>query len=126
MMTNETAQILRDLLTMFFGGAITFAIQHYRSRQDKKDAHADRQAETIAKQGKTLSDAFDEIDELRDEQRKSDRRQRITWVYMIQLIEGYGRHGLTPDAPPKELETDPELMRLLHVIKERNKANETT
>lgn len=119
-MTDELKQLLRDVLTMFFGGAITFAIQHWRFPQETKDTHTDRQAETISKQGKTLSEAFNEIDELRTMLRDNDRRNRITWGYMILLVEGYKENNLVPPNPPKELETDPELMRLIHSIKRKN------
>lgn len=121
-MTDELRQIMRDILTMLFGGAITFAIQHWRSPQDKKDSHTDKQADTIAKQGKTLSDAFNEIDELRTTIRDSERRNRITWGYMIVLVEGYKVNNIVPPDPPKELETDPELMRLINSIKKSQKS----
>lgn len=120
-MTDELKQIIRDVLTLFLGGGITFAIQHWRSPQDTRDFHRDKQAETIAKQGKTLSDAFNEIDELRTTVRESDRRNRITWGYMIVLVEGYKENNIVPPDPPKELETDPELMRLINSIKRSHK-----
>lgn len=121
-MTDELKQILRDVLTMLLGGGITFAIQHWRTPQDTRDFHHDRQADTIAKQGKTLSDAFNEIDELRTTVRDSDRRNRITWGYMIVLVEGYKVNNIVPPDPPKELETDPELMRLINSIKRNQKS----
>lgn len=119
-MIDEAKQLLRDLLTMLLGGGIAFAIQHWRSPQDTRDLHTDKQADTIAKQGKTLSEAFNEIDELRTMIRDNDRRNRITWGYMILLVEGYKENNIVPPNPPKELETDPELMRLIRSIKLKN------
>lgn len=80
---------------------------------------ASQKADVIQVQGKTLSDAFNEINELRGELRKSERLQKIQWTYILRLIEEYRDHDLIPPAPPKELETDPEIVRLITEIKER-------
>lgn len=79
--------------------------------------------------GQKIGSAYDQLLENLDERVKeleADNKQykknyRVLWGYMITLVEGYIRNGLTPPAPPTELETDPELARLFDRIKRATK-----
>jgi len=125
---EDINQFIRDVAILILGGVSTFIVTHWKRPQEKKDEHSitqqriiEGQSKTLADTGKTLSDAFNEIEDLRKAMHESDRRNRITWGYMIVLVEGYKEYGIIPPAPPKELETDPELMRLIKSIKEKSK-----
>lgn len=122
-MTDETRQLLKDVLMLLVGGLMGFVSQHWRRPQVVKDEHDDYQNKTIQTQGKTLSDAFNEIEELRSLYRQSERRQKVQWVYIINLLEGYRDHGMTPPEPPDELKTDPEIIRFMS--KGKNDHSET-
>lgn len=113
-MTDETRQLLKDLLMLLVGGLMGFVSQHFRRPQVVKDEHEDYQNKTIQTQGKTLSDAFNEIEDLRALYRQSERRQKVQWVYIIKLLEGYREKGMTPPEPPDELKTDPEIIRFIN------------
>jgi hypothetical protein len=99
----------------FWGSLLVFAVGLFGIFASR----ASNQAVTIQTQGKTLSDAFDEIAELRKDFRDLNKRYQVTWGYMIALVEGYHQHNLLPPEPPEELQTDPELMRLINSIKKR-------
>ena len=113
-MTDEARQLFKDLVVLIVGGVIGFVSQHWRRPQVMKDEHEDYQNKTIQLQGKTLSDAFNEIDELRSLYRQSERRQKVQWVYIIKLLEGYLENGMVPPEPPDELKTDPEIIRFIN------------
>ena len=61
------------------------------------------------------------VKELETDNKQYKKNYRVLWGYMITLVEGYIRNGLTPPAPPTELETDPELARLFDRIKRATK-----
>lgn len=116
-MTDDARQLLKDLIVLLVGGVIGFISQHWRRPQVARDEHEDYQNKTIQTQGKTLSDAFNEIDELRTMYRQSERRQKVQWVYIIKLLEGYREKGMVPPEPPDELKTDPEIIRFINQAK---------
>ena len=76
-------------------------------------------ANVISTQGRTLSDAFNEIEDLRKELKQSLRLQKVQWTYILRLLEEYSDKGLTPPSPPVELESDPEIMRFMRVERKR-------
>ena len=114
-MGDELRQLLKDVLMLGLGGFSAFIIQHWRSPETRRIDDADRQAEIIAKQGKTLSDAFDEIDELRESHCKA--MEEIEWLKaeLKKYVNGYARamrfiHDKIRDVEiPNFLETDPRL-----------------
>lgn len=79
--------------------------------------------------GQKIGSAYDQllenlekrITDLEKDNKTYKQNYRVLWGYMITLVEGYIRHGLTPPAPPTELETDPELARLFDRIKRATK-----
>lgn len=111
-MTDDLRQFIRDIFVLLFGSVSGFVIQHWRRRQEVRDVHDDFQNKTIQTQGKTLADAFDEIEELRKLYRTSERRQKIQWAYIIRMLEDYRIRGLDAPEPPEELKTDPDIIRL--------------
>lgn len=114
-MTDDTRlSLLKDILMLVLGGALGFISQHWKRPQVVRDEHEDYQNKTIETQGRTLSDAFDEINDLRTLYRQSERRQKVQWVYIIKLLEGYRENGLIPPEPPEELKTDPEIIRFIN------------
>lgn len=86
-----------------------------------------RQAQ--ADYGQKIGSAYDQllenldarVKELEADNKQYKKNYRVLWGYMITLVEGYIRHGLTPPPPPTELETDPELARLFDRIKRATK-----
>jgi len=104
-------QWLRDLLLILASALLgIFA----RNKLTPKE-----QAETIAVQGKTLSDAFDEIRELReevkavrDENKTLIKRNTALWKFVILMSEQMTKSELPLPPIPVELETDPEIAKL--------------
>lgn len=111
-MTDEIKQVLRDLAAVFAGGLISFIVQHWRSPQDRRDTHVDRQQGIIEKQAKTLDDAFAQIEEIQLAMRKAERLQRVLWSYVINLLEVLRDNRVLPPDPPIEIATDPDIIRL--------------
>lgn len=57
-------------------------------------------------------------DEMRKTIRELNNRDRILWQYLVSWIEHAMRNGVKPIPPPPELESDPELMKILGLKKE--------
>jgi vesicle coat complex subunit len=55
-----------------------------------------------------------EIENVRDELDRLDDKNRALWQYVYALIEAFGRGDKEPPRPPKELESDPKLMKILN------------
>jgi hypothetical protein len=114
---EEFRQTLKDILLVVIGSAAGFLTQHYRRPQAVNDEHGRYQTETIESQGKTLADAFDQIHELRELYRSSERMQKVQWVYILRLLEELNTHGIQAPEPPDELKTDPAILRLVRKFK---------
>jgi hypothetical protein len=108
-----------NLLSLLLGGIITWFTTRYKPRIERTSDHAEQQQKLIEGQTKTLKDAFDEIDEMRTQQRKTDKYIKAQWVYIIRLLEEYVRLGLVPPRPPKDLESDPEIIRLISIVHDK-------
>ena len=52
---------------------------------------------------------------LKNQVEKLDDKNRVLWQYVYALIEQLKKKKLTPVKPPVELESDPQLMKLLKV-----------
>jgi hypothetical protein len=65
-------------------------------------------------------EASDEIEKVRDELDRLDDKNRVLWQYVYALIEQVSRHE-HPLKPPKELESDPKLMKMIQEF-ERGRA----
>jgi chromosome segregation ATPase len=48
-------------------------------------------------------------------------KYRALWQYMVALLEHMKKHDVTPIDPPKELQSDPEIMRILSDVKRPRK-----
>jgi glutamine synthetase type III len=62
-----------------------------------------------------------EIEKVRDDLDKLERKNIYLWQYVYALLEHLGRHDVVPLNPPKELESDAKLMKLLSDISKRTK-----
>lgn len=62
---------------------------------------------------KVKKDASDEIGKMRDEFDKLEDKNSVLWQYVYAMIEYMGKQGVEPLQPPKELESDPKLMKML-------------
>jgi glutamine synthetase type III len=62
-----------------------------------------------------------EIEKVRDDLDKLERKNIYLWQYVYALLEHLGRNEISPLNPPKELESDAKLMKLISDIHERTK-----
>lgn len=96
---NENSDLKRELGNM---------------KQDR-DARGEQleslEARVAALNAQTDKDARDR-DELRRKVSDFEKHNRVLWKYLIALIEQLKRHDIKPVAPPDELKSDPEIMRL--------------
>lgn len=87
--------------------------------EDMKTARAERDeqfeallAKVSAQEAQLNRDSRDR-DELRRKFGELSERYTILWKYLIEWMEHALAHEVSPIPPPKELETDPEIMRVL-------------
>jgi cell division protein FtsB len=78
------------------------------------------EAETLGKLSTQIIDLQGKYNTLHNEQlslrnqlEKLDDKNRILWQYVYTLIEQIKKKKLTPVTPPAELESDPQLIKLL-------------
>ena len=83
-----------------------------KSRKERDELFGALEARVAALQAQLEKDGRDR-DELRRKFSELDNKYRILWQYMISLVEHMKRHNVSPLDPPKELQTDPELMRII-------------
>lgn len=83
-----------------------------KSRKERDDLFGALEAKVAATQAQLEKDGRDR-EELRKKYTELDNKYRILWQYMIALVERMKKHSLVPLDPPKELQTDPELMRII-------------
>jgi outer membrane murein-binding lipoprotein Lpp len=69
---------------------------------------------------KVKKDAGEEMEKVHDEIEKLDDKNRVLWQYVYSLIEHMGRNNVDPLQPPRELESDPKLMKMLVELRERS------
>ena len=82
------------------------------ARKDRDELFSALEARVAALQAQLEKDARDR-EELRRKFSELDSKYRILWQYMISMVEHMKRNGVNPLDPPKELQTDPELMRII-------------
>ena len=83
-----------------------------KARKERDELFGALEARVAALQAQLDKDARDR-EELRRKFSELDSKYRILWQYMISLVEHMKRHNVSPLDPPKELQTDPELMRII-------------
>ena len=125
-MTDEIKMFISDLIKILATAIGTLIVSRWKPKGEKQDATIDRQVKMIDMQGDTLADAFEQIRDLRaeiisvgEQLKMSNKFQGIQWRYIIELLEGYQAHRLQPPKPPKELESDPMIIRLINGDKNR-------
>lgn len=88
--------------------------------KEDRDARGEQleslEARLAALTAQTDKDARDR-DELRKKLGEFERNNRVLWKYLIVLIEQLKSHNVKPIAPPIELQSDPEILRLLSEAK---------
>lgn len=107
-MNIETLQIVILVTVEFLAVVVTawVAISRLAPEIAKFRAEArSAQANTIESQGRSLDDAWEEIDKLK-------KRLSVTTVYLVQLIESHRANGIKPPEPPDEMKSDPEIIKL--------------
>lgn len=83
-----------------------------------RDEHFETmEARIAALQAQVDKDARERAD-LRAKLAEFEVRNRVLWQYIIALLEQFKQHRIIPVSPPKELESDPEIIKLLNDIKD--------
>lgn len=92
-----------------------------KSRQTERDEQLlQMESRIVSLQAQIDTDARERAD-LRTKLSDFEVRNRVLWKYLIALLEQLKRHSIQPIAPPKELESDPEIVKLLNDNKEYKK-----
>lgn len=81
-------------------------------RKERDDLFESLESRVAALQAQLEKDTRDR-DDLRRKLGEVDIKNRALWQYLIALLEHMRRNGLKPLDPPKELQSDPEIMRIL-------------
>jgi septal ring factor EnvC (AmiA/AmiB activator) len=92
-------------------------VEFHANRKRRDESFEAIEAKVAALQAQSTQDARDR-DELRKKLSELDGRYRALWQYLIAWMEHSIKHGVTPIEPPKELQSDPEIMRILGRKKE--------
>jgi hypothetical protein len=92
-------------------------VEFHVNRKRRDEALEALSSHVAALQAQSVKDTRDR-DEMRKKMGEMDTRYRILWQYVIALLEHMQKHELEPLAPPKELESDPEIMRIFGRKKE--------
>jgi len=127
-MTNDIYkdffEVAKAILMMIIGGGITWRVQHWQPRQVREDEHDKNQNATIEIQGRTLADAWRRIEEqeqkittLQGDMRHLIIKHNALWNWVIRFVEIFYENGLEIPTVPAELQTDPEVERLLKLKK---------
>ena len=64
-----------------------------------------------------VQDISDELVKVKSNMSAMDGKNRVLWQYVYALIENSLGHKVVPPDPPKELESDPRLMKILEQIR---------
>lgn len=81
-------------------------------RKEKDELFEALEARVAGLQAQLTQDARDR-DELRRKLGELDSRYRALWQYLIALMEHMKKNGVNPLDPPKELQSDPEILRII-------------
>lgn len=115
---EETGRLTKDMGTvalenMRLRGEIEEMKQQRDDRQRERDEQIDALSAKVAAQEAQLNRDSRDRDELRRKFGELSERYTILWKYLIEWMEHAMAHEVSPIPPPKELETDPEIMRVL-------------
>ena len=113
-------QSLRDIGMLVLGGVVTWFVTHWRPRQIRSDMHDEYQNKTIEIQGRTLADAWAMIEKQDGRIRDMEKRYENVFAYLLANIDHMMDHDLRPLPVPDNLKSDPELIRLVNRMKDRN------
>lgn len=120
-MTAETKQLVEVLIAILATVVLPLGIFH-GSRAVTKAQKNMIEADTLGKLSSQIIDLQGKYNDLHKEQlslrnqiEKLDDKNRILWQYVYALIEQIKKKKMTPIAPPIELESDPQLIKLLKV-----------
>jgi predicted nuclease with TOPRIM domain len=90
-------------------------MQSERNKRDEKFVNMESEVASLREQ--VNKDASERAD-LRKKLAEFEVKYRALWQYLVALLEQIKRHDLfTPVDPPKELASDPEIMRILSDVK---------
>lgn len=101
-------QIVATII-VFIGGMATAKA---RASADNAQATAVN-VDTFQKLIKQVQDLTKEVGDVRDEVADIKDKNRVLWQYVYGMIEHMRRHKVKPLPPPRELESDPVLMKLI-------------
>lgn len=104
--------------------AISSVVAIVTSYQSNKSKMRWENAQTNAVNVETFQGLVKDVGELTKKYNDLDRKYSILWQYTLALIENDKRHRIKPVPPPTELQTDPQLMKLIVVEpKEKRKVS---
>lgn len=109
--TNENLALKRELSE----------IKDKREKRDGQisamEAHIAAQQAQINKDAAERSDLREKLSAFDEKYRAFEAKYRAMWQYLLALLETMKRHRIDPPSPPKELESDPEIMKIVQDIK---------
>lgn len=109
---EEVRQVIRDI-GLWIGGILSGVIvQKWRPKKERTLDYTDKQQGLIERQGKTLNDAFDQIEALRTHVDGMERKYNALWTFAIAMADTLYENNIKLPPIPKEIESDPELFRL--------------
>ena len=104
--------MLKDI-SLWIGGILSGVIvQRWRPKKERTLEYTDKQQSLIERQGKTLNDAFDQIQSLREHMENMERKNNALWTFAIAMADTLYENNLPLPHIPKEIESDPEILRL--------------
>lgn len=77
-------------------------------------------ADAANKAGQTLAEAWKRLDELDSKLQEINHKYQVVFSYLLANLDHMNRNGLHPLPIPDELKNDPELIRLVNQMSEKD------
>ena len=107
-LSNQNVGMLRELSEM-------------RAKRAERDDQMEAMSAHLAALQEQINKDSAERADLQAKLSKFEAKYRAMWQYLLALLEQMKRHDIIPVEPPKELTTDPEIMRVVTEIKRKVK-----
>jgi chromosome segregation ATPase len=93
-------------------------LSEFKAKRLERDEQFEAMRSHISALQEQINKDASERNDLRNKLSQFEVRNRSLWQYLIALLEQMKRHSIVPLDPPKELESDPEIMKIIQEIKE--------